>query len=164
MCPAWGKGFDLQPIASSLALTYPEIGAGRAGSLGSEQMQVGIHQPWSHVCCRMRQINLVGGSRRKASPGCPCPSARLVPSGRTGERGLEPSRPSNAWAGLSLALGPDGARQLHSDGSQRWPTANLCRAHSLGKQGLPNEQVCSPPCSQYTWPVRSLRGQFCWKQ
>lgn len=90
--------------------------------MGSEQMHMGIHQPGSHVCCRMRQINLVGGSRRKASPGCPCPSARLVPSGRTGEQGLELSLPSNAWAGLSLALGLDGdscTRMEVRDGQQQ---------------------------------------------
>lgn len=38
-----GKGFDSQPISFALALAHPATRTGRAGSLGSEQMQVRAH-------------------------------------------------------------------------------------------------------------------------
>lgn len=148
-------GFDLQPISSSLALIYPEMGQAEQEVWTLRKCR---HQPWSHIRCRTRQMDLGGGSRRKALPGCSCPSAQLVPRRRMGERGPEPSLASKPWAGLSLTLEPDAARQLHSGGSQRWPTASLCHAHSQGKQVLPNGQVCSPPASQRTWSEASGVG------
>ena len=69
--PSPGERVYSQPISFALAPAHPEAGAGRAGSLGSEQMQMGAHQPWSHICCRTRQVHLVGGSRRKALPTAP---------------------------------------------------------------------------------------------
>lgn len=136
----------------SLALTYPEITAGRARSLGFEQVpKTRVHQPWSHVCCRKRQMHLVGRSRRKASPGWSCPSAGLMCRGRTREWGPEPGIPSEPCTGspwLWSLMGPNS----HS-GSKRSPATNLCHVHSQGKQVFPNEQVCSTPCSQHTWLV-----------
>lgn len=103
-----GKGFDSQPISFVLALTHPATRAGRAGSLGSEQMQVRAHSLEARSALDDGRwtwwVAARGGPRPPAAPAF---LPGWCPEGGGGW-GPEPGLPSPG--GLSLALEPSGAR------------------------------------------------------
>lgn len=105
-----GKGSDSQPISFILALTHPETRPGRAGSLGSEQMQVRAYSLEARSA--LHDGRWTWWVAAKGGPhSLPRPSAWLVPTGRRRMgSGTWPSFPR--WA--QLGSGAQWGQTAHS--------------------------------------------------